>query len=458
MNSFFHSITWRLARWFSLCLAAAMLLAEIVVYLGVQQALRGGAYRELHAGVQAVVARLGPVGEAGASHRLADPDLFAHPAGMYYQIAAPSGAVQNRSAGAPALPRALTPAGRAGLTVSPTGSLVYVTVALPQLPGDPRLSVATAWTPFAGYLRTLRMVLEVVGGFAVVCGAAGGILISRSALRPVEAITQAVRRLGPEAPGARLPLEGPPDELQRLRETFNDLLARLEVARRRQAEFVADASHELRTPVAVIEGYVALLLRWGREEPTVLAESLQAIARESRSLARLVGDLLTVTRLDSEPAAERSPVDLAALAREAVADARTLAPGLRIELEVDPVLAVLGDGGRLRQLLFILLDNAIKYTPAGGSVAVALGAVGGEVRLSVRDTGMGIAPEALPHVFERFYRADPARGRSGGAGLGLAIARGIARSHGGAIGIQSVPGQGTEVWVRLPLGRRALAV
>jgi len=457
--TFFHSITWRLARWFGACLVVAMLLAEIVVYFGVEQALRDTAWRELHAEVQAVASRLTAPGDAHHDVRsLTDPDLFPQDAGMYFQIAGPDGSTVNRSAGAQPLPWRLTPSGRTALYAAPSGRLVYVVVALSSPQGTKYLTVATAWGPFVGYLRTLRVVLEVVGLGAVACGAAGGVLISRSALRPVEEITQAVRRLGPEALSARLPVEGPPDELHRLRETFNDMLSRIEVARRRQTEFIADASHELRTPVAIIEGYVALVLRWGRDEPTVLAESLEAIARESRWLARLVADLLTVTRLDSGPPAAESPVDLVNVSRQAAADARTLAPGLHITEEYAPVPEVLGDRGRLRQLLFILLDNAIKYTPAGGRITVALTPAGSHVRLVVSDTGVGIDPGALPHVFERFYRADQARERTGGTGLGLAIARGIAQVHGGSIDIRSVRGEGTTVEVRLAVRRRGLAI
>ncbi len=452
---FFHSITWRLARWFGACLLVAMLLAEIVVYVSVEHALRQTAWRELQAEVTAVVARLREADDGRHEPRgLTDADLFPPDAGMFFQLTTAAGTTLNRSTGGPPLPWRPTKAGDTALFASRGGRLVYVSMPVPIPPNSGYLSVATAWAPFADYLRTLRVVLEVVGLLAVACGAAGGVLISRSALRPVEEISREVRRLGPESLGARLPVQGPADELHRLRETFNDLLVRIEAARRRQTEFIADASHELRTPVAIIEGYVTLLLRWGWNEPTVLAESLDVIARESRWLARLVADLLTVTRLDSEPAGAQLPVDLAAIGREVVADARPLAPGLEITEAYQPVPEVLGDRGRLRQLLFILLDNAIKYTPAGGTIALTLAPAGNWVQLTIHDTGVGIDPAALPHVFERFYRADQARARTGGSGLGLAIARGITGVHGGMIDIRSARGEGTTVEVRLPVRRR----
>lgn len=412
-------------------------------------------WRELRAQAASVTARIEKPGDSGGDvTNITDPGLFPQGTNAIFQITAPGQGVVNRSPSAPTLPASPTPAGRVGFSGQGATRLAYITVPVQDQLGETRLlTVAVPWAPFANSVDALRTVLEVVGGVAIVVGAAGGVAISHSALRPVEDITRAVRRIGPDDLGVRLPVNGPADELYRLRTTFNDLLARIDEANRRQVAFIADASHELRSPVAVIEGYAGLLLRWGKDEPKVLLESLEAIARESHWLARLVGDLITVTRLDAHPEHPSEAVDLIGVVEETVNDARAVAPTLKIDYESAGTPIVSGDRGRLRQLLFILLDNAIRYTPEGGCVTVKVYTEANTSCVSVQDTGVGIAPKDLPHVFDRFYRADKARERSGGVGLGLAIARGIVRSYGGMVDMESTLGVGTSVQVRLPLLR-----
>jgi signal transduction histidine kinase len=192
-----------------------------------------------------------------------------------------------------------------------------------------------------------------------------------------------------------------------------------------------------------------------------LAERREAVgeaSREAGRLARLVADLLALARADAGVSLRRQPVEFDRLVLDALGEARHLARGQRLEVErLEPAL-VDGDPDRLQQLLLILLDNAIKYTPPDGRVTLALRRKGGDVQLTVSDTGVGIAPVDLERVFERFYRADPARTRDpGGTGLGLPIARWIAEQHGGEIALSSAPGRGTVATVRLPLGPGAMA-
>jgi signal transduction histidine kinase len=216
--------------------------------------------------------------------------------------------------------------------------------------------------------------------------------------------------------------------------------------------FMADAAHELRTPITVLRSRAEVAQQRERE-PEAYAAALADIGREAARMGRIVDDLLILARADAgERALRRERCFLDDLVLDAVHAAQPLAErrGVRLEVGALDEAAVIGDPELLRQAALIVLDNALKYTPAGGAVTVTVAAADGRCTLGVRDTGTGIAPEVLPHVFERFYRGAPAEGREPGAGLGLAIARWIADAHGAQIAIRSEPGRGTEVTVRFP--------
>jgi len=230
------------------------------------------------------------------------------------------------------------------------------------------------------------------------------------------------------------------------------MLASLETAYSTQQRFVADASHELRAPLTAIQGNLELLRRQRTMSDADREEALTELGRESARLSRLVADLLTLARADAGIALRRCPLDLDTLVLDAFREARHLSRGQALKLDPFESARVEGDEDRLKQLLLILLDNALKYTPSDGQVTLGLCRRGTYVEVRVRDTGVGIAPEDLPHVFERFYRADPARNRDlGGTGLGLPIARWIAEQHEGEVRLESQPEQGTTAIVRLPL-------
>jgi signal transduction histidine kinase len=222
----------------------------------------------------------------------------------------------------------------------------------------------------------------------------------------------------------------------------------------RQRKFTADASHELRTPLALIRANAEMLCRHGEGLREGDAELVGEIIRETDHLNRLVSDLLTLARADSESAEiNTKPVDLRALVSDVHEDLQRIAESRGIESQavVNGPVTVEGDETRLRQLLLILLDNALKYTDPGGKVDISLDRVDGRARLAVSDTGVGIPPQDLPHIFDRFYRVDRAREHeSGGTGLGLAIAKWIAQAHHGSIKVQSEVGRGTRFQVELP--------
>src|SRR5438445_1975024 len=286
--------------------------------------------------------------------------------------------------------------------------------------------------------------------------AAGGYWISRRALAPVDQITQTARSISVQNLSSRLIVPQTGDELQRLSETLNSMLERLEAAFKKIIQFTADACQELRTPVAVMRTRTELSLR----KPRSADEYRQTIAQVHSELEKtsdLVERLMLLARADyGVGALQLSTADLGEIVREVCSQGKMLSEAKEIdfreEIPSQPVW-VKADAHALRRLFLILIDNAIKYTPKGGRVDVVVGQENGCAIGEVRDTGIGIAPEDLPNVFERFYRADKARSReSGGVGLGLSIGRWIAEAHSGTIEAQSSLGGGSIFKLRLPLG------
>ena len=289
------------------------------------------------------------------------------------------------------------------------------------------------------------------GGLAIAL--VGSWIVSSRALRPVAQMGQTARTIARSRDFShRIATPRRHDELGGLAATLNEMLGSLESAYRFQQRFVADASHELRAPLTAIQANLELLQRHPEMTEADRGEALAEATHESTRLTRLVADLLALARADAGVPLRRSQVDLDALVLDVFGSVRQLAHGQTLTLDPFEPVQVRGDEDRLKQLLLIVLDNALKYTPSGGAVTLGLRRDGDDALLSVRDTGVGVPAAALPHLFERFYRADPARRRDpGGTGLGLSIAESIARQHGGHIAITSRLGEGTTVTVRLPV-------
>jgi signal transduction histidine kinase len=296
--------------------------------------------------------------------------------------------------------------------------------------------------------RLLVMTLSLAGvGLTLLAG----MLLAHRALRPVSTLTLTAAGIAQSRElERRVPLGNDRDELGTLARTFNDMLASLDEAYRAQQRFVSDASHELRAPLTVIQANLDLAERMPDLPAEERNEAIAEAGREARRLSLLVADLLALARADAGVPLQRRAVELDRVLLDAVGDARHLAPGQQVEIDaIEPVI-VEGDPDRLKQLLIILLDNAIKYTPASGRVGVALRRDGRHAVVTVVDNGIGIAPADVSRVFERFYRADPARSRDpGGTGLGLPIARWIAQQHGGDVTLSSELGRGTTAVARL---------
>src|SRR5438128_783192 len=299
------------------------------------------------------------------------------------------------------------------------------------------------------HLETLLVLIPL----GLTLAAAGGAVIARSVLRPVDTMSRTARRISGEDLHERLPRRETGDELDHLAETLNAMLARLEATFAQMRRFTADAAHELRTPLTALKGTIEVALRTersGEEYRRVLASSLEDVER----LVRLAEDLLLLSRLSVPASASRERVELEPLLDEIadiagrVADERGVVVGVK---ERAPA-AVMGDAIALRRAVMKLVENAVKYTPRGGRAELALRVADGWAEIAVSDTGVGMDPADLERIFEPFVRLDAARTRdTAGAGLGLPIARSIVTAHGGTLGAESTPGAGSTFTIRLPL-------
>jgi signal transduction histidine kinase len=338
--------------------------------------------------------------------------------------------------------------------------------------------------------RQLRLIDLVVSLVVLVALAGVGAAIVRASLRPLVDIEQTARAIAAGDLTRRVPDRDPRTEVGRLGRALNTMLAQIESAfgaraaseasaRRseeaarhsedRMRRFVADASHELRTPLTTIRGFAELYRQGAARDPAELDRLMRRIEDQAARMGLLVEDLLLLARLDQQRPLDRDPVDLLALAAEAVNDAHAVAPDRQIELvlgtgdgDVGTALVVLGDDQRLRQVLANLVNNALTHTPAGSPVEVRVGTAPLDGRpgaaVEVVDHGPGLTPEQTERVFERFFRADPARSSAaGGTGLGLSIVAALVAVHGGTVQVDSVPGRGARFRVVLPLAPDAAA-
>ncbi len=316
------------------------------------------------------------------------------------------------------------------------------------------VEVAEPQIKYFNVLREFDSVLLVAVPIALAVAAFGGYWLSRRALTPVDRIIEEARAIHSHNLSARLFVPESGDELQRLAETLNQMLSRVEQSLLQMRQFTADASHELRAPMTLIYTSAQFALRRERS-PDELKEALQKILREAKRCTALINDLLALARSDTaKKPLELVPTDLSAIVTEMVGEIRVLAAdkGITVStnLPAQPIKAAL-DEISFRRMLLILLDNAIKYTPSGGTVCASAKVEANNAIVAITDTGIGIPPDQLPYVFDRFWRADKVRSRdAGGSGLGLAIAKEIAISHAAELTAESSVGQGTTFTVKLP--------
>ena len=389
----------------------------------------------------------------------ASPDSFV-------QVLDPSGSVLASSPGLPTRPLApdsvlagLRTGSRAGFEafLDGAGGERVRLLAMPADRPDGRHVVTVGSSLATTEAAEDRVRAGLIGGGAVVVllASLGAWLLAGAALRPVERLRAAVAAVPPDAPGQTLQVPATRDELAALAATMNQLLGRISQALERERRLIADASHELRSPLAVLRTELELADQPGRSRAE-LAESVHHAAGEADRVARLAEDLLFLARTDQggpnvHPA--RQPLQPVLTGAVTAASSRAAAAGIRLELDVDTRLEAPIDADRVRQAADNLLDNALRVAPPGSAIRVQARRRDGQVTLAVSDAGPGFAAEFLPHAFERFARADPARSREhGGAGLGLAIVEAIARGPGGHAEAANRPGGGAVVRLTFPGG------
>ncbi len=307
------------------------------------------------------------------------------------------------------------------------------------------------------YATLRRLAFLMVGGIgaALLVAFVIGALLAYTALAPMDRMTQAARDIARKGDlTQRIEHKSAGDEVGRLAATFNEMLARIEELFRVQQRFVADVSHELRSPLTAIRGNLDLLRRGAMENPEERLAALDAMEAESARMQRLVQDLLLLAQADAGVKVRRDVVELDTLVLDVYRHARVTQSSVKVSLGAEDQAQVLGDADRLKQLLLNLVDNAIKYTPAGGEVKISLERDADWVCVTIADTGVGIPAQDVSKIFNRFYRVDKARSREkGGTGLGLAICKWIAEAHGGRIEVQSQVGKGSTFMVWLPIAQ-----
>jgi len=309
------------------------------------------------------------------------------------------------------------------------------------------VQIATDTTNFALILERLKWLLLISTPLAIVLALAGGYWLSSRALAPVKRVTETARSISPEELSRRVEVPQTGDEMQFLAETLNAMLARIESSFKRMTQFTADASHELRTPIAIMRTTAEIALRQKRDDEAY-RKALQEVLEEAERTSSLVDDLLTLARADSATQQlALSPTNVAEVLEIAFSKTKFLAAEKAVAVSMEIVrrdIWTQGNQEALVRLFVVLFDNAVKYTPARGRVSAGLDLVASRVVFRIEDSGIGIAPEDLPHIFERFYRADKTRTRKqGGFGLGLAIAKWIAEAHDAEIRVESTVGQGS---------------
>jgi heavy metal sensor kinase len=468
-----RSIRFRLTAWYAGLLATALLLFGAIVYYRLQRHLEG----QLNASLVEQARTIGEellvsVSTRGEPFVIAEINESYSPeiSGRFVRVTRPDGSVlyQSKSprdssfvaseippvsgelrAGYP--PRVVDVAGR---------DVVLQGVSCAVKAGRFLVETGAAYQPIAVELRTLRVAFALGIPVFLTGGVLVGLVLVRKSLHPIRAITEQAERISSQNLNERLPVVRTGDEVERLALSLNRMMERLETAVQHASRFSGDVSHELRTPLTILRGELeAMANEQHRHSDSV--EQIGSALEEIERLSTIVEQLLVISRLDAGQAGmERVRVDLGLLATRTAEEMGLLAEEQDVALRssIERGVIVEGDPLRLKQVIVNLLDNAIKYTPEGGVIEVAVRAAEGMARLEVSDNGIGIKAEAVPHVFERFYRADKARSRaSGGAGLGLSIVKSIAAAHEGQLSVRSSEGVGTVVRLDLPLvsGERA---
>jgi heavy metal sensor kinase len=462
-----RSIRFRLALWHASLLTAVFVLLGALLYVQLrtylENALLETQARRARQIAETLLVHLTPGGEAAAAAQIEalyapeHSDRFIRLTRADGTVAYVSGPPTDQGFDARGVAPLAPPPARAFTRHEPLpdGNALLIAAA-PAPPGGPGylVEVGTSAAPVESMLSRLLLLLGVGLPIVVLVAAGGGYLLVREALQPVEELGRKAEVITQRNLSERLPVRPTGDELERLAVSLNHMIQRLDDDFQMTQRFVADASHELRTPLTVLRGELEELAQDGALD-LERRERVGSLLEEAERLSQIVDGLFTISRLDAgEARAQWARFDLARLAGTTAEQLTLLAEDRRIAIicDTDRPVEVEGDRARLKQVIVNLLDNAIKYTPVGGAVRLRVVAEEGRAVLEVADNGLGIPPEALPHVFDRFFRVDQSRSREpDGAGLGLAIVKAIAQAHDGEVEAESEAGRGSRFRVKLPL-------
>jgi heavy metal sensor kinase len=454
------SIRWRLTLWYGAVLATVLTIFGMAVYLMMRHGLLARTGSGMNMEATEVAEEVARAKDRSTLGTWLERRFARHP-GYDIQVSTPKGEAIFRSdrirpAG---LPMPSDPSADGQPTFESfagrTGHDRLLSRVVPGPDGPLILQVAAPLAADDHELGELLTVMLLAGPLALASALGGGYVLAYRALAPVDRMAADAEQITASRLDRRLDIPNPNDELGRLGATLNGMIGRLERSFEEIRRFTADAAHELRTPLTVMRNAAEVTLRSPRP-PEQYCRVLGDMLEEVERLTRLAEQLLFLCREDAGLIPlSATIIRLDDLVRDAVEHLRVVAEAKALTLECTQLAAcpIRGDADQLRQLLFNLLDNAIKFTPAGGTVSVGLERPDGEARVIVEDAGIGIPPEHLPHVFERFYRVDPSRNvEVEGTGLGLAIAQSIAEAHAGSIAVESTVGVGTRAILTLPTG------
>ena len=459
-------IRWRLTLWFALILLGILVLSGVVLHILLERHLSNQVDDQLRVQSARVHGTLNPqeipdpLDYEVIHSKLPPVDEFTSP-GIYIQFIDHNGnvVVKSSNLGEQELPTNLSLieqgfAGNVAVQTVSAGDSVKVRIMVsPMYLGEQvlLLEVAQSLNHIDTTMSRVRWALLASVLLALALAAISGGAIVRNALSPVSQLVRTARSIEASSDlSRRVGYKGPPDEIGELATTFDHMIEHLDRVFQSQRDFVADASHELRGPLTVIRGNLDLLRRDLSAEDR--RESVRAIQRETARMVKIVDDLLLLAEAQSAQPAQEQKVALREVVLEELSRAKTLAGKRTITVDRLEDLVIMGDAQRLKQLLANLVDNAIKHTSEQGTIIFSLFKDGEWARLEVADNGIGIAPEHLPHLFDRFYRIDKARSRaSGGTGLGLPIVKAVAEQHGGKVTAASELGKGStfSVWLEL---------
>ena len=468
----YRSLAFRLAAWYAVLIGATFALVGAGTLYGLEQYLRANARDALQrrsTQVEQILAQA-PLGASGAVIGQAieirvSPEFnnrFVRVTRLPSQLIYQSGPPADRSFDPKAVPVMIDPR-HVEKPSRRTEVVENQRLMLSLLPIDTQsgrylIEFGASIEPIGALHQRLLIVFAILLPTLAVCAVGGGYLLVNHTLRPVDRMAQTAEQMSMQNLEAQLPVLPTGDALQRLSLSLNHLLARLRDSVQISRRFLADASHELRTPLTVIKGELQEIVR-GSAVGAAVPDRVGSVLEEVARLEHLVASLLALSRLDvGDAQREWVAVDLSGLAASTCEQMRLMAEDRGIQMDTSALhpMVVYGDRSRLKQVIVNLLDNAIRFTPRGGAVTLRIREDELYCALEVRDTGMGIAPAALPHVFDRFFRTDEARARvDGGAGLGLAIAKSICSAHGAQIQVESEVGRGSSFRVCFPHLRMA---